>query len=67
VQKIEKSPALPKFTGRLIKSVIIPTPKKTTALAISSDSRNFQLTELHKNIKLVSLSLGVSSDNLPKV
>jgi hypothetical protein len=46
VQKMENSPALPRFTGRLISSVMMPTPKNTTALAISNDNKNFQFTEL---------------------
>jgi hypothetical protein len=52
VQKMAKSPALPRFTGRLISSVMMPTPKNTTALAISKDNKNFQFTELKFQIKI---------------
>ena len=46
VQKMEKSPALPRLTGLLTSSVTIPTAKNTMVLATRMASRNVQFTEL---------------------
>lgn len=56
VQKMEKSPARARLTGRLTSSVRAPTPKNTIALATRMDSRKAQLTELWHNVTVSQAS-----------